>query len=260
VRSTYQLDTPENVRFSFERAGLGSRALAWVIDVAVMLALIQIGALVLMPFQIVLGNLAGAVMFVIAFLVQWWYAALCEWRFHGRTVGKRVAGIATMDDRGLRLSLYQAVIRNLLRVVDFMPGLYLVGGVASLWDPHGRRLGDLAAGTVVVRERRGQLPRRTLAEAQRDVHRYPAFIEAARRLSPAERDAVLALCLDRERLPLGLRVELFERLSSHLETRLGLGRPAHLSAEKVILYVGAALANAVEARPRTREQNNVRRA
>jgi uncharacterized RDD family membrane protein YckC len=244
VRSTYQLDTPENVRFSFERAGLGSRALAWVVDVLVMIGLIQVGVLALMPFSIVFGELAGAVMFVVIFLVQWWYSALCEWRFQGRTVGKRVVGIATMDDRGLRLSLYQAVIRNLLRIVDFMPGLYLVGGLTSLWDPHGRRLGDLAAGTVVVRERRAQLPRRTLAEAQRDVHRYPAFVEAARRLSPAERDAVLALCIDRERLPLALRIELFERLSSHLEARLGLGRPAHLSGEKVILYVGAALANA----------------
>jgi uncharacterized RDD family membrane protein YckC len=242
--STYQLDTPENVRFSFQRAGLASRALAWGIDVFVMFALLQAGMLALMPFQIVLGDAAGAITFVIIFLIQWWYAALCEWRFAGRTVGKRLVGIATMDDRGLRLSLYQAVIRNLLRIVDFMPGLYLVGGVTSLFDVHGRRLGDLAAGTVVVRERHAQLPRRTLAEAQRDVHRYPAFIEAARRLSPAERDAVLALCIDRERLPLALRVELFERLSSHLETRLGLGRPAHLSAEKVVLYVGAALANA----------------
>jgi uncharacterized RDD family membrane protein YckC len=245
MRPIYEIDTPENVRFSFERAGLSSRAFAWFLDVLVMMALLTAASTALAPFQLLLGKASGALGFVVAFLVQWWYAALCEWRFAGCTVGKRIVGLATMDDRGLKLSLYQAVIRNLLRIVDFLPGLYLVGGLASLADPHGRRLGDLAAGTVVVRERRAQLPRRTLAEAQRDAHRYPALAEAGRRLTPQERDAVLALCTERDRLPLAMRSELFTRLAGHLEARLGLSRPAHLSAEKVVLYMAAALAGTV---------------
>jgi uncharacterized RDD family membrane protein YckC len=241
MRPVYEIDTPENVRFSFERAGLSSRALAWLIDVFVMLVMLQAAALALAPFQLLFGEAATAIWLVIAFLVQWWYAALCEWRFAGRTFGKRIVGLATMDDRGLRLSLQQAVIRNLLRIVDMLPAFYLVGGVTSLLDPHGRRLGDLAAGTLVIRERRAELPRRTLAEAHRDAHRYPDLAGVGRRLSPGERDAVIALCNERERLPLGLRAELFEQLSTHLEARIGFRRPAHLSCEKAVLYVAAAL-------------------
>ena len=241
IRPVYEIDTPENVRFSFERAGLASRALAWAVDLFVMLCILQAAAVVLSLLSVVFGKAATAIWLVIAFLVQWWYAALCEWRFGGRTLGKRLVGLATMDDRGLSLTLLQAVIRNLLRIVDMLPLLYLVGGLTSLFDPHGRRLGDLAAGTLVIRERRAELPRRTLAEAHRDAHRYPDLAEVGRRLSPGERDAVLALCNERERLPLSLRSELFERLSTHLESRIGFRRPAHLSCEKAVLYVAAAL-------------------
>ena len=122
IRPVYEIDTPENVRFSFERAGLASRALAWAVDLFVMLCILQAAAVVLSLLSVVFGKAATAIWLVIAFLVQWWYAALCEWRFGGRTLGKRLVGLATMDDRGLSLTLLQAVIRNLLRIAVFELG------------------------------------------------------------------------------------------------------------------------------------------
>jgi uncharacterized RDD family membrane protein YckC len=244
LRSVYEIDTPENVRFHLERAGLASRAMAWFLDVLVMGCLLQLGVLLFGPLRMLAGEAATALSLVAAFVVQWWYAALCEWRFAGRTLGKWIVGIAARDQRGLRLTLLQTTIRNLLRVVDWVPGVYLVGGVSALLDAHGRRLGDLAAGTLVVKERTRALPSRRFGEGLLEVQRYPAIAQAARRLTPEEREAVLMLHGQRDALSLALRLELFERLCRHLERRYGFVRPAHLSAEKVVLYTAAALADA----------------
>ena len=244
--AVYEIETPENVRFRLERAGLASRALAWVIDVAMMGCLLQLAALLVAPLEWFSGEAASVVILVAGFLVQWWYGALCEWRFGGRTCGKWMLGIAARDQAGLQLSFIQSLVRNLLRIVDLMPGLYGVGALCSWVDRSGRRLGDLAAGTVVIRERRLSLPQRWLGPFQPELGLYPALREVARRLTPLERDAVLALGAQRDRLPLAVRIELFEQLAAHLETRCGFERPAHLSAEKVVLYVLAALAEPAE--------------
>jgi uncharacterized RDD family membrane protein YckC len=245
----YEITTPENVRFRVERAGVASRALAWSLDVLIMGCLLQLGASVVAPLALLVGEAATALVLVIGFLVQWWYGALCEWRFAGRTVGKWLVGIATRDQQGLRLTLSQTVIRNLLRIMDLLPGLYLVGGCSALLDRHGRRLGDLAAGTLVVRERRPGLPARARAPRQSDLLLHPELVEVGQRLNPYERDAVLALAKERDDLPLELRLELFEALATHLERRFAVQRAAHLSAEKVVLYVAAVLAQPASAAP-----------
>ncbi|HTM48428.1 MAG TPA: RDD family protein [Bryobacteraceae bacterium] len=79
------------------------------------------------------------------------YGIVCEWRWRGQTIGKRMLRLRVMDRQGLRLQPSQIVIRNLLRFADGMPAFYLLGGVTSLINRHGQRLGDIAANTVVVR-------------------------------------------------------------------------------------------------------------
>ncbi len=236
----YEIRTPENVRFHFEHAGLASRGLAWAVDVALMGLLIQLAALLFSLSGLLLGDLATALLLVVIFLVQWWYAALCEWLMAGRTIGKMFLGLRTLDASGLPLSLYQATVRNLLRVVDFLPGLYLVGGIAALIDPEGRRLGDMAASTLVVRDGRARVPARLLGFAGQPTTLGEGGA-VAYRLSAEERTAVLSLCLRRDSLPLAVRLELFEKLANHLAQRHGTSRPSHLSAEKLVLQVAAAL-------------------
>jgi uncharacterized RDD family membrane protein YckC len=243
VRQTYRIQSPENVTFEFELAGVASRALAWGIDVAVMVTCVIVVGIVGFIAGLGAPGIGSAVMLIGIFVIQWWYAALLEWLWGGRTVGKRVAGLRTLDARGGRITFFASVVRNLLRVVDLLPGLYLVGGVSALLDRHGRRLGDIAAGTIVVRERRAPRPTAVVPAAERynTFISDPEVLHAARRITPPERDALIALGLRREEMSLPLRRELFQRMSAHLERRLGVRRPAFFSEEKFVLNLTAAV-------------------
>jgi uncharacterized RDD family membrane protein YckC len=248
--SVYRVDTPENVALTFTRAGLATRALAFCIDVVAMAALLRLVAWLLSPFELVASSVATALWIIAGFAVQWCYGAGCEWRFGGRTLGKRLCGIAVIDASGLPLSLPQAAARNLLRVIDLLPGLHLLGALVSLADRDGRRLGDLAARTVVVRNRPGHAhadPRgitRPKLEARTDAplgSARPYVHELARRLNSQERAALRALCEVRESLPFGERSQLCHALASHLVSRYDASPPSHLSSEKLLLLIQEAL-------------------
>lgn len=238
----HRVVTPENVAFEFERAALPARALAWGIDVLAMVGLAMIG-LRLVSMLGAAGGFASAIGFVVIFAIQWGYFAISEWALAGQTLGKRIVGLRVLDARGLRIGLVQAVVRNLVRTVDFLPGFYLVGGTSALLDAQGRRLGDLAAGTIVVRERRAPAPASIVPASERhnSFLSDPAVALAARRITPPERDAMIALGLRRERLPIAVRHELFARLADHLEQRLGIARPSFFSPERYVLNLTAAL-------------------
>src|SRR4029077_20665243 len=124
---------------------------------------------------------------------------------------------------------------------DILPALYFVGAVCALLDRDGRRLGDLAAGTVVVRQRRSPRPRTLVAK----VNRYNSFIHdpvvvhASTRITPRERDAMVGLAMRRESLPLAVRYALFGKLTQHLEARLGMKRPDYFSEERYVLNLTA---------------------
>lgn len=233
--------TPENVEFAFELGGLASRMLAWMLDFALIAGITMIFGLVLGLIGLALGGIAIALLFVVFFVVQWFYFVILEWRFDGQTLGKRVLGLRTIDERGFRIGFFQATIRNLVRIVDFLPGLYGTGAVTALLDRQGRRLGDLAAGTLVVRTRKAPMPSQVVPPAER----YNTFIDdpavrmAARRIDPALRDLMVSLALRRETLELPVRLALFERLAQHLSAKLGIPRPPFFSDEKLVLNLTA---------------------
>jgi uncharacterized RDD family membrane protein YckC len=241
MRELLVIRTPENVSFEHELAALGSRALAWLIDLVAIVGLILAASMALSSTLSRLGGLGTAVQLIIIFLIQWGYGAVLEWAFHGKTLGKAILGLRTVSDRGLRITFLEAAIRNLVRTVDFLPIVYGVGGTTALLDPKGRRLGDLAAGTVVVQERRAPRPASFLPPSERHntFASDPAVLLAARRITPPEREILVALCLRREQLPLSVRHELFEDLADHLSDRLGLPRPAFFSAEKFAVQLAA---------------------
>lgn len=237
----YVIRTPENVTFEFELAGVAARALAWAVDVVVMFAIIVAAAQLVSPLSRMVGGFADAILYLIIFLVQWWYTALLEWWWGGKTVGKHLVGLRALSENGVRMSFVQSVVRNLVRIADLLPGLYFVGGVSALLDPHRRRLGDLAAGTIVVRERKAPLPSVVVPPSER----YNSFVAdpgislAVRRITAPEREAMVRLSLRREQLPLSVRRELFRRLATHLEERLGVPRPPFFSEEKYVLNLTA---------------------
>lgn len=241
MNDVYVIRTPENVSFELELAGVASRALAWVIDLVAMGTLMLIASVAVGALGLVIGEIAGALHFVIAFVIQWGYTSLFETYWGGRTLGKAAVGIRVIDERGGHLRFFQVVVRNLLRVVDMLPMAYLVGGTTALLRGDGRRLGDLAAGTVVVRVGRSPRPLAVVAMTERynSFVRDPGVALAARRVSAPEREVMLALALRRDQLPLPVRHRLYGRLATHLERRLGIERPDFFSDEKFVLNLTA---------------------
>jgi uncharacterized RDD family membrane protein YckC len=147
--------TPERVTFDYQLAGPGSRFLAQLVDFPLQLVALAIVIAAALLFAALTheNTLALALGVVMAFLVVWGYYVVSEAVWSGRTLGKYAFGLRVVGDRGEPLRASQAVIRNLIRIVDFLPWLYGLGIAVLFLNGRGKRLGDLAAGTVVVRER-----------------------------------------------------------------------------------------------------------
>jgi uncharacterized RDD family membrane protein YckC len=145
-----EIQTGDGVTFTLPLAGLVRRALAMAIDMGAVGGAFYF-LLVLSPLlPRVLKDLSAALRVLIVFLVAQGYTIGLEWFWGGRTLGKRVMGIRVADARGLRLTVGQIVIRNLLRAVDSLPVFSAVGGMVALFNARTQRLGDLAAGTIVI--------------------------------------------------------------------------------------------------------------
>ena len=155
-RQRLQVETPEHVTLDLEIAGVGSRALAAIIDLAVLVGS-AFGVLIFLAivggFGLVIGSVGGAILLLAGFAVWTGYFILFEGLRRGQTPGKRMVGIRVVSDTGNAVSLGAAAARNLLRLADFLPPPYLIGGLLVALHPRGKRLGDMVAGTVVARDR-----------------------------------------------------------------------------------------------------------
>ena len=96
---------------------------------------------------------------LLVFALSWGYFIFFELVWNGQTPGKRVVGIRVLTSRGEPVTLVHSLVRNLVRLVDALPSAYMIGSIAILVTRRSQRLGDLAAGTIVVRERHAELPR-----------------------------------------------------------------------------------------------------
>jgi uncharacterized RDD family membrane protein YckC len=194
----FSVETPESVAFAYELAGLGSRGLALALDTLVV-ALIILGeaALAALTYLLVITVLPASegpaaawaigVTAVVAFATSWAYFIYGEVARNGRTWGKGRMGLRVVRDDGSRVGLLDSVIRNVLRLVDILPGNYAVGMVCILASPKHKRLGDMAAGTVVVRDD-GELNLRfDGGEGSRQVALAREFLDRRERLTPAAR-------------------------------------------------------------------------
>lgn len=163
------VETPESVAFAFDLAGLGSRGLAFLIDLGYLLGMLVAEAAAFLLVWLlaglagsgVAGMLApwvGGAFIVTAFVTVVGYFVYGEVFRNGRTPGKRRLGIRVVRDDGSRLSAVDSFIRTAMRIVDALPGNFTVGMTAILLSRNHKRLGDMVAGTVVVRDS-GELPR-----------------------------------------------------------------------------------------------------
>jgi len=138
-------ETPEGISLEMHIAGPVVRAWAWAIDFTIRLGIYLVLSLLLSYF----GGIGIAVMLIGFFLVEWFYPVLFEIRT-GATPGKRAMGIQVVHDNGTPVSWSSSLIRNLLLAADFLPFFYGFGLIAMLANREFKRLGDMAAGTLVV--------------------------------------------------------------------------------------------------------------
>ena len=138
--------TPEGIELTLRLAGPVPRALAWAVDLAIRVAALWLAAAAFGAF----GLFGTGALFLAAFFLEWLFPAWCEARWAGATPGKRLLGLMVLNDDGSPVRWPAALTRNLLRAVDFLPFLYATGLLAMLANRDFKRLGDLAAGTVVV--------------------------------------------------------------------------------------------------------------
>jgi uncharacterized RDD family membrane protein YckC len=232
--------TPEHVEIRLEPAGLGRRFLALVADLVLIVAasgLVATLAGTLLPAGV------GPIVRALALLVlTWGYHVYFDVRHQGQSPGKRMVGIRVVDDRGLPVSAEQSFVRNVVRVLDALPVGYALGAVACGVDPLGRRLGDLAAGTLVVRESAPPAYERRAGRARAfNSLRTPRLVRLARhRVSLEEREFLAELCLRAEALDEGARFALMEEVGRHYRVRLGIDDP-NLSGESVVRGLTAVL-------------------
>jgi uncharacterized RDD family membrane protein YckC len=158
---TLDINTPENVAFGYQVAGIGSRFLATLID-TIIVTLLQVIVVVTYYFVLYLLDVdpsgsasawVAAIMGLVIFLFYWGFYIFFEMLWNGQTPGKRWTGLRVIRADGTPITLSESLIRNLTRLVDFLPAGYGVGIITMFIDKQSRRLGDLAAGTLVVHDR-----------------------------------------------------------------------------------------------------------
>jgi len=217
--NTLLLRTPEGIVFSLPLAGPVSRFLAWGVDVGCIITASSVIEQILGLF----GNagFAKATYVIAYFVISIGYGITLEWYWRGQTIGKRVLKLRVMDEHALRLEFGQVVVRNLLRFVDLLPGLYLVGGTACVLSRRFQRLGDLAANTIVVRNQ--EVPQPNLEQLLGG--KFNSLLDyrhlAARlrqRTSPQAAAVALEALLRRDDLEPQARLQLFAGLADHFRS------------------------------------------
>ena len=142
----YTAETPEGIALSLRPAGLVARGLAYLIDLAIRLGIFFAISIVVG----VMGKMGVGILLISYFCLEWLYPVVFELTRAAATPGKRVMGLRVVMDSGLPVTPAAALTRNLLRAADFVPAFYGAGIVSMLWRRDSKRLGDLAAGTLVV--------------------------------------------------------------------------------------------------------------
>jgi uncharacterized RDD family membrane protein YckC len=212
------IDTPEGVPLELTLAGVGSRCAAALIDYVFQFVILIALALVL-GVGAGLGpggsGLATAAYVLGFFLVFWGYDVAFEVLNSGRTPGKALNGLRVVRESGAPVTFGTSAVRNVIRIIDILPGTYIVGMTSILATRRNQRLGDLAAGTLVLREPRSLPPELRLSPSVQ----APAWDTSA--VTSQELDTVAAFLARRGALDAGARIQIAAELAGRLRPRVG---------------------------------------
>jgi uncharacterized RDD family membrane protein YckC len=222
------ISTPDGIELSLALAGAGSRFIAAVVDFAIQAVLILLSALATLAL---LGGGIGTALFAMAlFAALYLYDILFEVLAGGRTPGKRLTRLRVVRSGGAPVDLPASALRNLLRLIDLLPGAYLIGLLSILLTERNQRLGDLAAGTLVIRE----APLTRLApekDAPPQASEMAGWDVSA--VSAEELAAVRRFLARREELDRPARIELAHQLEQGLRKKVA-GAPPMSDPERFL--------------------------
>lgn len=226
------VQTPEGVTFTSQLASPVSRFIALAVDIGVIWTAMSFVGISVTLLQWVSYDFAMAFYILLYFTFNLGYFILLEMIWRGQTIGKRMMRLRVQDVHGLKLQPAQLVLRNLLRFVDSLPVLYFVGGTASLLSPRSQRLGDLAAGTIVVRIPQLEPPVLSeLSENSFNSFREHPRLEALlrQRVPPEEAELALQSLRRRNEMEPLARTRLFRELAEHLREKVRFPEELHES-------------------------------
>ncbi|MEM7673516.1 MAG: RDD family protein [Verrucomicrobiota bacterium] len=215
-----EIETPEGITFEYLLASPLVRCMALAIDYLTIATLFLIISALIEILGWISVDIATAFYIIFYFALSIGYFLILEFGWKGKTIGKKLFNLKVMDSRGFRLRLDQVVMRNLMRFVDSLPLFYCLGGVVSLINRRSQRLGDIIAGTVVVRAPDREIPK--LSEIS-DTE-YNSFSEHPRmeallreRVSPIQAKIALQALQRRDSLEPTARIKLFADLAAHFK-------------------------------------------
>lgn len=231
------IETPEQIPLEFPLAGIGSRFLAAALDSliqsAVLIVMILVGLLIFAGLSSISekAGIWGIAIYIIgAFLLQAGYFAFFEAVWNGQTPGKRYVHIRVIKESGRPITTYEAVLRNLMRIIDSLPG-YGIGILSMLLSSKNKRLGDYVAGTVVVHEKPlaphagvSWNPSQTAAPTGYDVGR----------LSPEEFQLIETFLLRRGQLATDVRYKMAREITKRVGDKLQLAPEDRIQAESLL--------------------------
>jgi uncharacterized RDD family membrane protein YckC len=229
--------TPEGVEVELTLAGLGSRFIAALIDATIQGALAGVLALVLRPA----GDTGVAVYTVAVFGLVFLYDVSFEVLAGGKTPGKRWTGLRVVRSGGRPINLVRSAIRNVLRIVDVLPAFYAVGMTAIFVTERNQRVGDIVAGTLIVRERVGERRAAARRAPAAPVDPGPAAAWDLGAVSAGDTAAITAFLERRADLAADRRAAIAGELARRLRPRVA-GAPEDIEDERLLELIAAAKA------------------
>ena len=245
------IETPEHIQLNYELAGIGSRFLAGFVDTLIQTVAIGLIALAVSLIGSLDGDVArmpirAIIVVGAALLIVIGYFVLFEMIWDGQSPGKRMAGLRVIRTDGTPIAIGDSLIRNILRLVDLIPVYYTVGIISIFFTKRCQRLGDLAAGTIVVKERTRDLPAgpAPVTEAQPTPFVIPApeeilsiLREGLGRLTPQELSTVDRFIERRFELDAEARFRLSQQIAAPLRMHFPALQPTDLPASEHFLEI-----------------------
>jgi uncharacterized RDD family membrane protein YckC len=239
------IETPEQVELEYQIAGIGSRFMAFAIDTLYEILLFTILGLA-MAFVIPsleryipkVGPMwMDAIGIFVFFAIYWGYFAFFEAIWSGQTPGKRSIGIRVVKDSGRRINTFEAISRNLLRSIDQVPGIYVIGFLSMAISKEHRRIGDYVAGTVVVHERATE---QFDADLQ-DLSIRSAMAFQTEKLSSKDLELIEGFLHRRLSLDATIRENMARKIALHVSGKLNEGVPPDANVEDFLQAVAKAI-------------------